>query len=220
LSDFLGDELGVSFRSVNPFAGFGRTILRSVPVGGGLRGESWFQPKAHWCGEVAMTETMSRPIGSNQVAVLRAGGAYALVARRSIPRDNLMFRLEGACTRAPTRYSVQVGTDLHLDLPDGCGIEEIMDRFYWRFMNHSCAPSAVVRGRYVFARRIIQPQQEITFNYNTTEFELAEPFECCCGSDHCAGRIGGFRYLVPAERERLRPWLADHLLSLLDETCR
>lgn len=167
-----------------------------------------------------MTETMSRRRGPDRVAVLRAGGEYALVAQRSIPGDCLMFRLDGELTRVPTRYSVQVGQGVHLDLPGGCGAEEIMDRFYWRFMNHSCSPSAVVRGRDVFSSRLIEPRQEITFNYNTTEFELAAPFECRCGSEHCAGWIGGFGHLAPAERERLRPCLADHLRPLLDGTWR
>ncbi|WP_027944841.1 SET domain-containing protein-lysine N-methyltransferase [Amycolatopsis taiwanensis] len=167
-----------------------------------------------------MTETMSRPSGRDQVAVLRVNGEYALVARHPIPRDTLMFRLEGEVTPAPTRHSVQVGTGVHLDLPDDCGAEEVTNRFYWRFMNHSCSPSATMRGRDVFSLRLIAPREEITFNYNTTEFELAEPFACRCGSDHCAKWIGGFHHLAPAEKERLRPCLADHLLPLVDSTCR
>jgi hypothetical protein len=163
-----------------------------------------------------MTETMSRLTGTNQVAVLRAGGEYALLACRPVPPDTLMFRLDGELTRTPTRYSVQLGQDLHLDLPPSYGIEEIMDRFSWRFMNHSCAPNVVLRDREVYSVRAIQPREEITFDYHTTEFELAEPFECRCGAAHCVRRVAGFAHLAPADRERLRPWLADHLLALLD----
>jgi hypothetical protein len=56
--------------------------------------------------------------------------------------------------------------------------------------------------------------QDITFNYNTTEFDMAEPFACRCGSAGCTGQVQGFRHLPDEERERLRPWLADHLLAL------
>ncbi len=92
-----------------------------------------------------------------------------------------------------------------------------MDRFYWRFTNHSCEPNSLLRGGEFFALRPIKPWQEITFNYNTTEYELAEPFDCRCGSDRCAGRIRGFRFLSRLEQDRLRPWLADHLLSFLGD---
>lgn len=163
-----------------------------------------------------MTETMSRQAGANQVAVLRAGGEYALVARRPVAPGTLMFRLDGELTGTPTRYSVQLGRDRHLDLPPSYGIEEIMDRFYWRFMNHSCAPSAAIRDCEVYSVRAIQPREEITFDYNTTEFELAEPFECRCGAEHCVRQVAGFAHLAPADRERLRPCLSDHLLALLD----
>jgi hypothetical protein len=146
-----------------------------------------------------------------RVAVLRSGGEYTLVSAENLAGGAALFVLDGVLTGVPTRYSVQLGRAIHLDLPDSYGIEEIMDRFYWRFMNHSCAPNAMIRGREVFALRPIEPLQEITFNYNTTEYDLADPFDCRCGSPRCAGRIRGFRWLGPAERQRLRPWLADHL---------
>jgi hypothetical protein len=105
----------------------------------------------------------------------------------------------------------------HLDILRAYTPEEMMDRFYWRFMNHSCEPNALIRGREVFALRPIEPGQEITFHYNSTEYELSEPFHCRCGSGLCSGRIRGFRFASRLEQERLRPWLPDYLLSLLDD---
>ena len=148
-------------------------------------------------------------------AVVRSGGEFRLVAQDTFPADERLFAVDGQVTERPTRYSVQVGTGLHLDLPGGHAPEEMMDRYYWRFTNHSCAPNAVLRGREFYALREIQPWEEITFHYNSTEYEMAEPFDCRCGSEHCDGRISGFRYLPRADQERLRPLLADHLLALL-----
>ncbi|WP_205863057.1 SET domain-containing protein-lysine N-methyltransferase [Planosporangium thailandense] len=127
-----------------------------------------------------------------------------------------LFAIDGELTDTPNRYTVQVGHALHVDLPESYGLELILDRFFWRFMNHSCEPTAVVRGREVLALKPLQPWQEITFHYNTTEYQMAEPFDCRCGSSRCEGTIQGFRYLSRSERERLRPWLSAHLLAILD----
>jgi hypothetical protein len=153
---------------------------------------------------------------SSRVAVMRCGGEYTLVSRDLVPSGTWLFTIDGVLTDTPTRYSVQVGRSVHLDLPESYGHEEIMDRFFWRFMNHSCEPNAVIRGREVFALRAIDPREEITFDYNTTEYALAEPFDCRCGSDRCAGLVQGFGSMPRAEQERLRPLLAEHLLALLE----
>lgn len=157
------------------------------------------------------------PAVARRVAVLRTDGAYKLLATEPINAGMPLFTIDGELTDVPTRYSVQVGSRQHLDLPAWYGLDEIMDRFYWRFTNHSCDPSAVIRGRVMIAVKPLERWQEITFHYNTTEYELAEPFGCQCGSRNCAGRIRGFRFVPRAERQRLRPWLADHLRTMLDE---
>lgn len=148
------------------------------------------------------------------VAVVRSRSEYLLVPTEHVCAGARLFTVEGELRHVPTRYSIQVGPDLHIDLPDGCSTEEILDRFFWRFTNHSCAPSAVVRGRDMFALTCIEPWQQITFNYNTTEFDMAEPFDCLCRSNNCDGQIRGFRWLSSPARDRIRPWLADHLRSI------
>jgi hypothetical protein len=147
------------------------------------------------------------------VAVVRADGEYRLVANRPIPEGELLFTIEGELSRTPTRYTVQIGADTHVDVPREYGFEAILDRFYWRFMNHSCDPTVFVRGTAVISRKTIEFGQDITFNYNTTEFDMAEPFDCRCGSDGCTGLVQGFRHLPEGERRRLRPWLATHLAA-------
>lgn len=153
-------------------------------------------------------------VAGERVGVLRANQEFMLVASAEVPTGQQLFAIDGELTRTPSRYSLQVGWDLHLDLPDGCTEQEIMDRYFWRFMNHSCAPNARVVGRQVVAARDIAPGEQIRFHYNTTEYEMAEPFRCTCGASSCAGVIAGYSALDQQQREALRPWLAEHLRAV------
>jgi len=151
------------------------------------------------------------------VGVVRVHGEYRLLSVAHFRPGEFLFEIAGEITRTPTRYTVQIDRNAHIDLNDSHNLEEILDRYYWRFMNHSCEPNTVIRGRNVVALRPIHPWEEITFNYNTTEYQMAEPFQCRCESHGCEETIRGFAYLSAAEQERLRPLLAPYLLCLLDE---
>lgn len=65
-----------------------------------------------------------------------------------------------------------------------------------KYFNHSCSPnceSDVVDGRvWIVATRLIQPDEELTYNYG---FDLEEysDYPCACGSPECVG------YIVAAE---------------------
>lgn len=152
----------------------------------------------------------------SELGVLRHSGEFRLLVTRPVSTDGFLFAIDGDLTPVPSRYSVQVAEGLHVDLPEGRQPDELLDEFFWRFMNHSCEPNAAIRGRDVFALRDIEPWEEITFDYNTTEFEMAEPFDCCCGSQRCVGRVRGFSFLDHSTRERLTPYLASHLLAHRD----
>jgi len=145
------------------------------------------------------------------VGVLEAAGEYRLVTVQPIAAGDLLFRIEGEETRVPTRYSVQVGKGTHIDSGSDCGMDEVLDRYFWRFMNHHCEPATMIRGRDVIALRDLAPMEDVTFNYNTTEEDMAEPFACRCGSVRCEGTIRGARHLTAADRERLRPLMAPHV---------
>ena len=153
---------------------------------------------------------------SDSVGVVRAAREYRLVATRLISAGERLFRIEGEQTTKPTRYSVQIGENLHIDLGGGHSSEEILDRYFWRFMNHSCEPNALIHDREVIARRDIEPWEAVTFNYNTTEWEMAEPFACGCGSGNCLGTIQGLKYLTKEQRGllgRVAPHLSHHVLG-------
>jgi hypothetical protein len=153
--------------------------------------------------------SLTRPFG-----VLRAAGEYRLVAIRPIMAGERLFRIEGDRTSRPSRYSVQVGEGLHIDLGPGYTTEEMLDRYFWRFMNHGCDPNLLITGSEVVALCDIESGAALTFNYNTTEWSMAEPFRCHCGSAQCLGTIRGFKHLTAAERERMHPHAAPHILRL------
>ena len=138
------------------------------------------------------------------------------MAREAITAGQAILAIRGKLTDTPTKYSVQVGLDTHL-VADVEEFEHMTDVSPWRFTNHSCEPNATIVDRRLVAVRDIAEQEQVTFNYNTTEFSMAEPFQCHCGSVHCPRIIAGFRHLAADERERLRPWLVPYLAKWLEE---
>ena len=130
------------------------------------------------------------------------------------PGGSLVLRIEGQLREHPSSTTVQIDTDAHIDVDQELGVLQQMDRYPWRFMNHACDPNTLIRLREIIAVRHIRPGEELTFNYNTTEYDMDQPFVCRCGSLFCEGTIRGFRYLAPAQRERLLPLLAPHLAAL------
>ncbi|MSU32667.1 MAG: SET domain-containing protein-lysine N-methyltransferase [Pedosphaera sp.] len=119
---------------------------------------------------------------SELLGVVRANRAYRLVAVQPIVAGTVLLQIEGKLTQRPTRYSVQIEEGCHIDLDEGHSSEEILDRHFWRFMNHSCLPNTVIHGQDVIASCPIEPWKDVTFNYTMTEFDMAEPFECQCGN--------------------------------------
>jgi hypothetical protein len=107
-----------------------------------------------------------------------------------------------------------VGLREHLTGPAGLPPQEAEADYGWRFINHSCEPSTALRGSTLVALRDLAPGTEITFDYNTTEWELADPFPCHCGGVHCVGTVRGYRHLDDAARTRILPWVAEHLRVL------
>jgi hypothetical protein len=91
---------------------------------------------------------------------------------------------------APARYTVQCGLDEHLQL----------DPEYLQYINHSCDPNVFfdVDQLRLVTLRPIEAGEELAFFYPSTEWSMAEPFDCACGSDVCLGNIAGASLLPPA----------------------
>ncbi|HEU5270960.1 MAG TPA: SET domain-containing protein-lysine N-methyltransferase [Jatrophihabitans sp.] len=141
---------------------------------------------------------------SSLALCVHPGYGKALRAQRAIPNGSLVYSLEraGARLSAPTVSSLQVGVDEHLDDPTG-----------W-YLNHSCEPNVFVDTTEftVVAVRDIQPGEDLQYFYPATEWDLAEPFACACGSRNCLGLIAGARETDPAVLDRYR--LNEHIQLL------
>lgn len=116
------------------------------------------------------------------------------MAVRAIAAGTRLFRIEGRVVALPTRHSLQVAPGVHLDQGDARDEHDLVARFFWRYMDHHCEPSTAIRDREAIALRDIVPGEAITFDYNTTEDDMAEPFACHCGSARCVGLVRGARH--------------------------
>ncbi len=148
---------------------------------------------------------------SDLVGVLVTHDGRRLITLCPIEEGTRLFVIAGRETPTPTRYSLQVGPALHLDQDCAHDITDVVRRFFWRYMDHHCEPTTVIRDREVFATRDIEQGEGVTFDYNVTEYDMAEPFRCHCDSAHCVGMVRGARHLTRAQRTRLAPWLPDYL---------
>jgi uncharacterized protein len=105
-------------------------------------------------------------------------------------------------------YSVQVEMERHVLLDEPAVLT-----------NHSCTPNTGVRnnafGGYDFiALRRIKRGEEITWDYDTTEYETIGVQQCLCGATECRGRTRGFKYNAEYIRRRYAPYVADYLVRL------
>ncbi|KAL6879525.1 hypothetical protein HDV57DRAFT_110281 [Trichoderma longibrachiatum] len=107
----------------------------------------------------------------------------------------------------PTYATVQMGKDKHLTLNS--------DLLY---INHSCEPSLhfdMRNMRIVAGPKGLQPGDELTFFYPSTEWSMAQPFDCFCGKPTCKKTITGAKDMPSHSLEGL--WLNDHIHQLLEE---
>ncbi len=147
----------------------------------------------------------------SRITVVRANGQFAVLAADDVAAGDVLLRIHGRVVALPSRYSVQIGENAHIDLGEKPDLERDMDRHGWRFLNHACDPTAVLCGRLLIARRSLRRFEEVTFDYNTTEFDMASPFRCGCGSARCVGWIAGFRHLTSAQQLERGPFLPPYL---------
>lgn len=137
--------------------------------------------------------------------VLTEKKGYGLRAGTDIPKDNFIYEYVGEVVSRPSFmkrmreyaeegiehfYFMMLQKDEYIDATKRGGIG--------RFANHSCSPNCYVAkwtiGNHVrmgiFAKRSIQKDEEITFNYNVDRYgHDAQP--CYCGEPNCVGFLGG-----------------------------
>jgi SET domain len=81
-------------------------------------------------------------------------------------------------------------------------------------MNHSCAPTTTLDTTKMEVRAVksIEPGTPLTFFYPSTEWEMAQPFQCNCGAKECLGLIRGAKHIP---RHILRKYYLNHHIKQL-----
>jgi hypothetical protein len=88
-----------------------------------------------------------------------------LYATRSYAIGEIVLKLQGKLVLNPTRESIHIGNGMH-----------VIDK-YGEYINHSFEPNTRIVFNKVTAIKEIKQYEEITFDYNETEINMAEPFE-------------------------------------------
>lgn len=132
----------------------------------------------------------------------RPDGERGVFAARALAAGSFIGRFEGEPVAMPTRLSLQVGANLHIEPAADCPLA---------FLNHACDPSAVFSGRVLVVRRALAAGAELTIDYTCHEPLLAFPFPCECGSPLCVGTVRGWSRLDAVQRtvrrDRAGSWL-------------
>jgi uncharacterized membrane protein YeiB len=184
----------------------------------------WFRRRTHGPFEALLARSSRRPSHRpasdgpeppasagepSSVEIIREAGFASLHAARFFARGEVVFPLRGRPVARPTRFSIQVASDAHLDpISDSASP--------WGCLNHGCDPNVAidVPRRAIVARRPIAAGEQLRFDYCTTEWELAEPFVCNCGAATCVGVAMGFAHLSSTRQQILLRDAAPHIRAL------
>jgi hypothetical protein len=125
----------------------------------------------------------------------------------TLPPGALIAKMDAATPTNVKRYSsVQVGRDSHIELNS--------DLLYF---NHSCAPTVIFDTKNMEVRvsedRGLKAGDPLTFFYPSSEWDMAQPFDCHCGTSECRGTIDGAKNMGVKKLEGY--WLNEHIKDLL-----
>jgi hypothetical protein len=109
-------------------------------------------------------------------------GRKATISTTFIKKGETIFVVKGALTDTRDLFTIQVDKQYHIFPEDLSG----------RYLLHSCSPNAKIDASMkVIALNDIQINEEIAFDYSSTEDELTFEFQCKCNSENCRGVIVG-----------------------------
>jgi len=132
-----------------------------------------------------------------KVMLNKSTGQKALHAAKSFYPGEVICQFNAGSTSAiPTYLTVQVADDKHITL---------MPEFL-QYINHSCAPTVFfdTTSMELVCLKAMNPGDEFTFFYPSTEWEMAQPFDCNCGTPECLQVIQGAAHLSKATLKKYR----------------
>jgi hypothetical protein len=145
---------------------------------------------------------------SSDVVRRENGHGLGVFAARDFRPGEKVFVFDAIFVTSPHKYTIQVDEAKHLRTEGHMGL----------LLSHSCSPNTRFCSEQlgIFAIAPIRTGEELTFNYLCTEWDMAAPFECRCGSEPCHRVIKGFRYLSLADQRTLEPHALPYLRKRIE----
>ncbi|KAF2117299.1 hypothetical protein BDV96DRAFT_611741 [Lophiotrema nucula] len=139
-------------------------------------------------------------------------GDYASrsVSLVDLPAGAVFARISNPTPATCAYSSVQASRDLHIEL--NCDLV---------YINHSCQPTLIFDMTHWEIRVSpaleggLKAGDELTFFYPSTEWDMAQPFDCRCGQNECRGKISGAKDMPDVVLRQY--WLNRHIEELLLE---
>ncbi len=117
----------------------------------------------------------------------------------------------GAILHTPTYLTVQTGTSEHITLQPE----------FLQYINHSCKPNVFfdTTAMQITVLRPLEPGDEVTFFYPSTEWDMTQTFNCNCGEACCIGEIKGAAWLPDSiiKQYRFTDYIKQQLQKRLHE---
>jgi len=135
----------------------------------------------------------------------------SLITKQAYAKGEVICEIptEKVINRA-NRYTVQIGRDKHTEVGKLAAL------------NHSCDPNVILdtENLLMVARRDIEKNEELSFFYPSTEWEMDAPFICLCGATNCIHVVAGARFLPLStlETHYLSPHIREMMIELLNNT--
>jgi hypothetical protein len=133
---------------------------------------------------VELTKEVISDHGNVSVMHDMNSGQHSLRSNAQFAVGDIICEFYAASIQPEASYlTVQIDDDKHITLlPD-----------FLQYTNHSCDPNAFFDTTTMefLCIKEIQPGDELTFFYPSTEWEMAQPFDCYCGAAECMGVITG-----------------------------
>ena len=126
-----------------------------------------------------------------------ASGQKAFFAGRQFSAGEVISSFAaGEVYATPSYLTVQLGDNQHI----------MLNPAYLQYINHSCNPNCFFDTTHltVIALRDIACEEELSFFYPSSEWDMSQPFVCNCGCQQCLGIIQGAKYLSPQQAEAYR----------------
>lgn len=155
----------------------------------------------HWIadGLVGEVRVPAKGRGVYTTRPIKQGERVAVWGGDILDRDQLV-----QCTGEQQMHAVQV--------EEGLYIVPHRDAEVGDFFNHSCDPNIGIKGQIVLvAMRDIAADEELCFDYATTDSSDYDEFPCSCGAYNCRTRVRGDDWKLPELQVRYKEWFSLYL---------